>query len=135
MSDDCFAVMGIDDGVVGVVEFVEFFRCWKCFSIEDVFVGDVEVRSEVVFNVIDAFFGFAFVGCVVCLWNSVLVGFEYGFRVWTEFDGFGVSVGGVLCVGFVEVIGEVDGAFVECVVFECFDVSVECFAVDLIVEV
>ena len=66
---------------------------------------------------IDAFFGFAFVGCVVCLWNSVLVGFEYGFRVWTEFNGFGVSVGSVLCVGFVEVIGEVDGAFVKCVVF------------------
>ena len=44
---------GVDDGVVRVIEFVEFFRCWKCFSVEDVFVGDVEDAFEIGLDVIN----------------------------------------------------------------------------------
>ena len=48
MSDDCFVVVDVDDGVVRVVEFVEFFRCWKCFSVEDVFVGMLKMPLRLV---------------------------------------------------------------------------------------
>ena len=48
MSDDGeFRSFDVDDGVVRVIEFVEFFRCWKCFSVEDVFVGNVEDAFEI----------------------------------------------------------------------------------------
>ena len=72
-----------------VIEFVEFFRCWKCFSVEDVFVGDVEDAFEIGLDVVDELVVFV-VGDVsgVCEFAVVV---------------FGVFIGGVLCVGFVEV--------------------------------
>ena len=66
MSDDCFVVVDVDDGVVRVIEFVEFFRCWKCFSVEYVFVGDVEDAFEIGLDVIDELVVFV-VGDVFCV--------------------------------------------------------------------
>ena len=66
MSDDCFIVVDIDDGVVRVIEFVEFFRCWKCFRVEDVFVGDVEDAFEIGLDVVDELVVFV-VGDVSCV--------------------------------------------------------------------
>ena len=65
MSYDCFVVVDVDDGVVRIIEFVEFFRCWKCFSVEDVFVGDVE-DFEIGLDVIDELVVFV-VGDVSCV--------------------------------------------------------------------
>lgn len=67
MTDDGeFRSLDVNDGVMRVIEFVEFFRCWKCFSVEDVFVVDVEVRFGVGVVVVDELVVFV-VGDVSCV--------------------------------------------------------------------
>ena len=66
MSDDCFVIVDVDDGVVRIIEFVEFFRCGESLGVEDVFVGDVEDAFEIGLDVVNELVVFV-VGDVSCV--------------------------------------------------------------------
>ena len=72
--------MDVDDGVVGVFEFVDFRECGRRFGVEDVFVVNVEVRSFVVVDGIDALDFFV-------VWKVTCVG-EFGVVVVDAWCGF-----------------------------------------------